>query len=242
MTSSTDRPLTGRVVAVTRPPEQAAELVDALIALGARVLEMPTIAIVDPPDAGAALANAVDRLDSYAWIVLTSANGARRFVAAAPPPPWPAIAVVGPKTADVLGVRPTLVPDRFVAESLLEVFPAGTGRVLLAQAAGARRVLADGLAAKGWTVDAVTAYSTEPLRPTRELLDELTTADALTLTSGSASMVLEGQRLPPVVVAIGPVAAAATRNRGIDITAVAEPHTVEGIVAAVTQALHRVDG
>ena len=122
------------------------------------------------------------------------------------------------------------------------MFPTGTGRVLLAQAAGSRRVLADGLAAKGWTVDVVTAYSTEPVRPTRDMLDELATADALTLTSGSASVVLEGQRLPPVVVAIGPVAAAAARERGIEITVVAEPHTVEGIVAAVTRALHDVDG
>ena len=139
-------------------------------------------------------------------------------------------------------MRPALVPDRFVADALLDVFPTGTGRVLLAQAAGARPLLAEGLAAKGWTVDAVTAYSTEPVQPTRELLDGLATADALTLTSGSASVVLQGQRLPPVVVAIGPVTAAAARERGIDITAVAEPHTVEGIVAAVTRALHGVDG
>ena len=242
MTSSTDRPLTGRVVAVTRAPEQATELVDALTALGARVLAIPTIAIVDPPDKGAALAKAVEHLDSYAWVVLTSANGASRFVAAAPPPPWPAVAVVGPKTADVLGVKPALVPDRFVAEALLEAFPTGTGRVLLAQAAGARPLLAEGLAAKGWTVDAVIAYSTEPVRPTRQQLDALATADALTLTSGSASAVLQGHRLPPVVVAIGPVAAAAARERGIEITAVAEPHTVQGIVAAVTRALHGGDG
>ena len=104
-------------------------------------------------------------------------------------------------------------------------------------------MLADGLAAKGWTVDAVTAVlhraACDPRRVARRAA---TTADALTLTSGSASVVLEGQRLPPVVVAIGPVAAAAARNRGIDITAVAEPHTVEGIVAVVTQALRRVDG
>jgi uroporphyrinogen-III synthase len=242
VTSSTDRPLTGRVVAVTRAPEQAAELVDALVALGARVLEIPTIAIVDAPDDSAALAAAVDHLNAYTWIVLTSANGARRFVAAAPPPPWPPVAVVGPKTADALAVTPALVPDRFVAEALLEVFPTGTGRVLLAQAAGAGPLLAEGLKVKGWTVDAVTAYATEPVRPTRELLDALAAADALTLTSGSASVVLEGQRLPPVVVAIGPVTAAAARDRGIEITAVAEPHTVEGIVAAVTQALQRVDG
>jgi uroporphyrinogen-III synthase len=175
-------------------------------------------------------------------VVLTSANGARRFVDAVPPSPWPPIAVVGPKTAEILGVTPALVPDRFVAEALLEVFPTGTGRVLIAQAAGARRLLAEGLAAKGWTVDAVTVYSTKPVRPTRELLDGLAAADALTLTSGSASVVLQGQRLPPVVVAIGPVAAAAAHERGIAITAVAEPHTVEGIVAAVTRALRGVDG
>src|SRR5687768_18335698 len=51
------------------------------------------------------------------------------------------VAAIGPGTAEALaaaGVRADLVPERFVAESLLEAFPDGPGRVLLPRAAVAR--------------------------------------------------------------------------------------------------------
>ena len=67
---------------------------------------------------------------------------------------------------------PDLVPERFVAEALLDAFPAAGpdgGTVLLARAAVARDVLPEGLAARGWAVDVVEAYRTEPVaaRPRR---------------------------------------------------------------------------
>ena len=126
-----------------------------LEAEGATVLSVPTIAIEDPPDGGEALRAAL--ADVWDWVVVTSPNGAERAVAAAGgraaalAVPW---AVVGPGTAEALGrhgIRAALVPDRFVAEGLLEVFPAPppdrVGRVLVAQAEAARPVLAEGLRA-----------------------------------------------------------------------------------------------
>ena len=74
----------------------------------------------------------------------------------------------GPGTADALaaaGVRADLVPERFVAESLLEAFPDGPGRVLLPRAAVARDALPAGLTDRGWTVDVVEAYRTAVGRP-----------------------------------------------------------------------------
>ena len=56
MSSSADRPLSGRTIVVTRAAEQASGLVAQLAHLGATVLEVPTVAITDPPDGGAALA------------------------------------------------------------------------------------------------------------------------------------------------------------------------------------------
>jgi uroporphyrinogen-III synthase len=221
-------------------------LVATLAHLGAIVVEVPTIAIGDAPDGGAALADAVAQIDRYDWVVLTSTNGAQRFLAAVggAVPAGVRVAVVGPGTADAVragGVEPDLLPERFVAEALLEVFPPGPGRVLLPQASVARPVLADGLRAAGWGVDAVVAYRTVAARPGPAVLERAAAADAITFTSGStvtgylAAAGPDG--VPPVVVCIGPVTAASAEKAGLTVTAVAAEHTIDGLAAAVVGAL-----
>ena len=68
--------LAGRRIALTRPEPGA--LGDRLTTLGAQVVHVPLIAIDDPADGGAALRRALARLRSFDWLVVTSANGARR--------------------------------------------------------------------------------------------------------------------------------------------------------------------
>ncbi|MDQ1459259.1 MAG: uroporphyrinogen methyltransferase / synthase, partial [Actinomycetota bacterium] len=160
------RPLFGRTVVVTRAREQASELTGRLEQLGATVLELPVIRIV-PFDF------ALPDLTRFAWVVFTSANGVDAFFdrglepagldarALAPV----RLAVIGPGTGGALarrGLRADLVPERFVAESLLDAFPEGSGGVLLARAEVARDVLPDGLAQKGYDVEVLPVYGTEP--------------------------------------------------------------------------------
>ena len=241
--------LAGRRVVVTRAGEQVGRLRELLIAEGAEVIEVPTIAVVDPADSGEALRTAMR--DIWDWVVVTSPNGAERAVAAAGGRAaahavrW---AVVGPGTADALGahgIRPALVPDRFVAEGLLEDFPRppadGGGRVLVAQAEAARPVLVDGLRAAGWEVVAVVAYRTVPVVPPPAQLAAAASADAVLFTSGStvdAFVAAAGLgAVPRTVVAIGPVTAEAARRHGLVVAAVASPHSLEGLVAATVEAL-----
>jgi len=236
--------LAGRTVVVTRAAEQASMLVARLRARGATVFEVPTIAIADPADGGAALAAAAARLDAYDWVVLTSTNGVARFLAALGDRRPRRIAVVGPGTAAAArqaGFEPDLVPDRFVAEGLLAAFPPGPGRVLLPQAEAARPVLADGLLAAGWDVDTVVAYRTVPAPADPAVLDRARRADAITFTSGSTVtgyLAAAGLgALPPIVVCIGPVTAAAAEAAGVVVSAVATEHTIDGLVAALDGAL-----
>ena len=122
----------------------------------------------------------------------------------------------GPGTADALaalGIHAALVPDRFVAEGLVEAFPdppAGGGRVLLAQAEAARPVLADGLRARGW--DGRRRRGLPDGRrsiPPPELVRAAAAADAVAFTSGSTVdgfvRAAGAGAVPSVVVAIGPV-------------------------------------
>jgi uroporphyrinogen-III synthase len=241
--------LAGRRVVVTRATEQAGRLTALLEAAGATVVEVPTIAFVDPPDGGVALRSALS--EPWDWVVVTSPNGARRAVAAAGGRASAlslAWAVVGPGTAEALlaaGVRPALVPERFVAEGLLEAFPPppveGSGRVLLAQAEAARPVLAEGLRERGWEVTSVVAYRTVEVHPTEDQVASTLDADAVAFTSASTvrgfAGALDLDRPIPPVVAIGPVTADAARALGLDVAAVAEPHTLEGVVDALSRLL-----
>ena len=247
------RPLRGRTVVVTRAAHQAGRLTQKLATAGAVVVEMPTVALSGPADGGAAMAAAAARAGSYDWVVFTSANAVERFVSLLRDGRDLAgarIAAIGPGTAAALAERhlvADLVPHRFVAESLVEAFPdppAPGSTVLAPIAAGARPVLADGLRAKGWTVDVVEAYRTEPVAPPADVLAAAAAADAIAFTSASA---VEGyvasagrSAVPPVVVCIGPVTAEAAEGAGLTVTAVASESTLDGVVSSLIEALGTV--
>jgi uroporphyrinogen III methyltransferase/synthase len=246
------RPLFGRTVVVTRAREQASSLVERLTALGAATVEAPAIEIAEPDDGGAALAASVDRLaaGSYEWLVLTSPNGARRLLAAlrdrgrdARALAGTRLAAIGPGTADVLAgahLVVDLVPERFVAESLLDAFPdagPGGGRVLLARAAVARDVLPDGLAERGWEADVVDAYRTRPVPLDAARAEAVAGADVVTFTSSSTVTnfldAVGSGKVPPVVAAIGPITAATARDNGLRVDVEAAVHTIDGLVDAL---------
>jgi uroporphyrinogen-III synthase len=66
-------------------------------------------------------------------------------------------------------------------------------------------------------------------------------ADAIAFTSSSTvDNFLDGagpDAVPPVVVCIGPVTAETARRRGLTVTAVADRHDLDGLVAAVQAVL-----
>jgi uroporphyrinogen III methyltransferase/synthase len=130
-----------------------------------------------------------------------------------------------------------------VAEGLLDAFPDGPGRVLVAQAEAARPVLVEGLQHKGWTVDAVVAYRTVAATVEPAVLARAAAAEAVVFTSGSTvrSFVAAAGRdaVPATVVCIGPVTAAAALDAGLTPAAVAAEHSLDGLVVALVEALAR---
>lgn len=240
-------PLFGRTVVVTRAKAQSSRLTDRLRARGAMVLGVPAIRIADAPDGGAGLADAVGRLASYDWVVLGSPNAAARFLDAVGDLRRLGdvrLAAMGPGTAASLEsarVPADLVPERYVAEGLVEAFPAPPsdrpGRVLVPRAAVARDVLVDGLRAAGWEVDVVVAYETVPADIDADTAARIAAADVVAFASSSAARsfaaaVAPSQR-PPVAAAIGPITAATAREVGFADVVEAEVHDLDGLVAAV---------
>lgn len=230
-------------VVVTRTLDDAGKLADLLRARGHGVVEVPSIRIVDEPGGVEALRAALDR--GAGWAVVTSRHGADRLAVACDGRLGAQLAVVGSATArrcGELGLPVAVVPDRFLAEGLLERFgPPDGSTVVVAQAAGAAPTLADGLRAKGWDVEVAVTYRSEPVEARPELAAAIATADAITFTSGSTVTNFVAAygpaAVPPIVVCIGPVTQRVAVDLGLVVDAVAEPHTVEGLVAAVDRAV-----
>ena len=233
-------PLAGLTVAVTRARAQTSALAGALRALGASVLETPSIRIV-------ALDAVLPALRDFDLICLTSPNGVARLFALMEARGEDAralagarVAAIGPGTARALrehGVIADVVPEVFVAEGLvaaLEDVP--VRRALIARAAGARDTLPDALRARGADVEVLSLYETvaQPLEPA--LAAPLQGADYLTFTSSSTvRFFLEGASPGPRtrIVSIGPVTSATLREHGIEPHVEATRHDIDGVIEAI---------
>ena len=238
--------LHGRTVAITRP--EPGELGARLAALGATVIHVPLIATRAAPDGGVALAEALARLAQFDWLIVTSANGARAVGVAAGAVPGVRLAAVGPATANALAElagRPVdLVPAAARAEGLLEEFPPGPARVLLAQAdqarprarrgvarcrprRGGRRRLPDGgAAAVGRRDRRVGGAPTPWCWPAAPPLAPTPPRSAHERAAG-----------PPFVVCIGPVTADAARAAGLEVDHVADHPDPTTLTTLLTTAL-----
>jgi uroporphyrinogen-III synthase len=242
-------PLAGKVILVTRPRDQSRELVSEIERRGATSIVAPTIELV--PVRSAELAQAMQELASgaFAWITLTSRAAVEVLASRLDPKDVQArVAAVGEGTAGAFrrwaGREPDLVPRTFTTGALAHAFPRGRGRVLCARADVAPPGLESALAAKGWTPLRVDAYRTKmpewlPIGA-REALAR-GTVDAITFTSASsvrgfANAVSDVQG-DPKIVCIGPVTAREARALGLEVAAVAQPHTIDGLVAALEHAL-----
>jgi uroporphyrinogen-III synthase len=205
-------------VIVTRPEGQGDELAKRLRALGHEVVLCPLVRI--EPLSG----DSID-VSPYDWVIVTSANGARELARRMTGRPN-RLAAVGPATAAALaaeGLEADLVPADSTQEGLLDELPRPAGRVLVAAAESARRLLVDELGA-----DFVQLYRTVELRPA-----EPPAGDVVVLASGSAARALGALGLDVPAVSIGPQTTAAAQQAGVRVVAEAKSHDADGLVNAV---------
>lgn len=246
-------PLFGKTVIVTRAREQAGALAGRLEALGARVVEAPTIEIQPPAD-WKALDLAISKLESFDWLIFTSANGVRFFIERLDASQRDLrglrarICAIGPATAaalKTLHLKVDLMPQEYVAESVVAAFEKIVlegARILLPRAAVARDLIPKELEKRGARVTVVEAYRTAPAREAK--WPEGLRADWVTFTSSSTvenfHSLYGKEKLDGVRVAsIGPVTSATARRLGIEVAVEAREHTVDGLVEAMLEAALR---
>lgn len=232
--------LEGRSVVITRSIAQNESLRRLLEARGARVVEVPLIAVVEPDDEGRERDEVLQRFEDFDWIVVTSPNGADRVApflsaahAAGDAKRFPLLAAVGEATARSVGTPVALCAEPARSDVLAQQFPEGSGTVLVVQGNLADSQLSDDIEAKGWTVTRVVAYRTVHLRPTKEMMLPALSADVLLLASGSAANAwfdAFGATTPPYVVAIGPSTAKVAVNLGLEVSAIASEQTLDSLI------------
>lgn len=231
-----ERPLAGRTIAVTRARAQASPLAARLRGLGADVIEAPAIRTVP-------LEAEIPQMAGYDLLCLTSPNAVRRLfeeVRDARVLTGPRIAVIGPGTARALrehGIEPDIVPERAVAESLVDALrDVPVSRVLIPRAEDARDVLPEALRERGAQVDVLPLYRTEAEVLSPQARDAALAADYATFTSASSARFFHesaGTLAGPRLVSIGPITSEALRGLGFEPHVEASDHTPDGLVAAL---------
>ena len=248
------QPLAGRRIVVTRAGEAGQRFAAQLRDLGATPIVCPAITIA-PPDDLVPLDAALATLDSYDWLVFTSANATTAFLdrlmakhGDSNRPRHVRIGAVGNATAAALraaGWEPDRIPTTQTAAALAAALGAVAGcRILFPASAIARPTLPDDLRARGAHVTVVTAYRTiaAPPEQTAAITAQLRAGaiDAITFTSPSTVQgflpLLAG--LPtdtplPAIICIGPVTTAAIRDAGLPVTMTATDHSVRGLIDAL---------
>src|SRR5438477_5779809 len=247
------RTLSGKRIVVTRTRRQASALSERLRALGADVIELPTIRI-EPPSDLRGFAELVQEAHTYDWIVFTSPKGVTAFFelffkiyADAREIGGAKIAAIGPATAQRVKdfhLNVDLQPEEVVAEAVVRQFQKQGGvenlRILLARAEKARDVLPKELSKLGAIVDEAFAYRTVPetrdiTGARRRFLEE--GADLITFTSSSTVENFLDLGLPwpkgMQVASIGPITSKTASDRGLTIDIEARRHDIDGLVEAI---------
>jgi uroporphyrinogen III methyltransferase/synthase len=251
------KPLFGKRIVVTRSRDQASVFAELLIDRGAKTIEFPTIDVV-PPESWEELDSAINAIETFSWIIFTSANAIKFFMERLRALNKDLrmlkgvnICVVGPKTAEALesyGLKADLVPSEFKAEGVLAAL--GNEKVkglkfLIPRAKKARELIPDRLRDQGAEVTVATAY--ENVRPAsdveriQKLFEEKKIA-VVTFTSSSTvhnfveilgkkgyKTLLEGVS----IACIGPVTAKTAEEYGMKTDIMPTEYTIPALVESM---------
>lgn len=245
--------LQGRTILITRPQPEADVTAQQVRACNGRPLLLPTLSILPPRDM-APFHAALQRLNSYHGILITSVNGARALIAfMAPKQIPPPLFAVGKKTAKILqkqGWKVHIPSASLGGEALAHAVMAwksNKSRFLFLQAEQGREELSTLLQQAGYQVDRVVAYRAEPLTNLPEAIRRVLAAgevDATLFFSGRTAQAFvaalpadagEAWLQKTVIAVISPVTAQTVRQLGYAVAVVSQEPSSEGLLAALSR-------
>ena len=259
VSSAKEEPLSGWRILTTRAGKQSGGLAGPLREMGAEVIEIPTIEI-RPPSSYKSLDAALRNIVKYDWLILTSVNGVEALFArlkklrlASAKLAHLQVAAIGPATQreiEAHGLKVTVTPERYIAESVVEALEGRTKgkRVLLVRAKVARDVLPTELRKAGAKVDVAEAYETHVPKAAKAKLNRLfanesSRPDVVTFTSSSTATnflsLLEKDHWHSLreiwLASIGPVTSDTLHQAGFKPNIEAVEYTMEGLALAIAK-------
>jgi uroporphyrinogen III methyltransferase/synthase len=253
-------PLFGRTIVVTRARAAASEFATALGRLGAEVVGFPTIETA-PPRSYAALDRAIKRIDSFDWLIFTSATGVESFIQRMKSRDRDiralgdaSIAAIGPATAARLAdyaLRVTAVPDEYRAEQIVTAI--GIKRIrgkrfLIPRAEVAREALPKILCDKG-AKEVVVAPAYRTVKPKGAQVDRIReliasgAIDLVTFTSSSTVSnfceLIGASAKGLKAAAIGPITAATAQQHGFEVVVRPAKYTIDALTDSIREYFFR---
>ncbi len=255
------QPLFGQRILITRDYSSDYQVLEEL---GAEIFEFPTIRII-PPASYKDLDGAINRIEDYHWLVLTSGNGVRCFMDRffelgrdIRDLKGMKICAVGSRTADAIknyGIKVDLVPEEFNAEGLSRAFLRMSGstkkslkgvRILLPRAEKAREIFPERVRALGGEIDTPAAYRSEKAQKHGKLLKRFLFEGRIsvaTFTSGETFknfMEIVGDDALPFlqkipIAVIGPVTRRTVDKHGLKVEIMPKNATISAMVEEIIQ-------
>jgi len=248
------KPLFGQRLLVTREHSGGFE---SLEELGAEIIEFPTIEIV-PPDDWKELDKSIAKIESYNWLIFTSANGIKFFFKRFFEKDRDIrdlkgikICAIGSKTASEVkkyGLKVDLIPEEFNAEGLIEaiikVHSLKGVRFLMPRAEVAREIFPEKIRELGGEIDTVTAYRAVKPETHGKRLKRFLKEGKITIVTFTSAATFNNflsimgddahELLKEVAIAvIGPVTAKAVEKTGLKVNIMPKQATIEALVEEI---------
>ncbi len=248
-----NKPLFGHRILITRQYNEEYEILERM---GAEIFEFPTITTV-PPGSYDDLDCAIEKVESYDWLVFTSANGFRTFMERLTEKERDIrdlkgikICTIGSKTASAVrsyGMKVDIVPNEFNAEGLIDLFLKETGgdlkgiRILLPRAEVAREVFPQKVRELGGEIDTPASYRTSGPGSHSKRLERFLIEGKITIATFTSAAtfnnlvdIIKGDvtdLLKDVTIAaIGPVTKKAVEKSGLTVHIMPEKATIKDMV------------
>ncbi|MEB3343191.1 uroporphyrinogen-III C-methyltransferase [Okeania sp.] len=259
-------PLANKTILVTRSAGQSSKFTELLKKQGSKVIEMPAL-VITSPSSWHDLDMAINNINSFDWLILTSTNGVEYFFARLTEKGKDTralagvkIAVVGKKTAESLqtfGLTPDFIPPNFVADSLVANFPENLNgkKVLFPRVeTGGREVLVKELNSQNAEVIEVAAYESscpENIAPEALLglqnlqIDVITFASSKTVRNFCNLIEKNKDKLPEnwleniCIASIGPQTSESCQSLLGRVDVEAKEYTLDGLTSAIIDKIQK---